>query len=113
MDVNVLLEHLRQEPTAFAAVWEEEAQQHGRGALVFYPAREEGEGVEGTECEYWTLDEIRSRLRDLGLEDEFPLRWLVECDETRGLPVIIVSPDRQPGFYNLCFHRLSRPALLE
>jgi hypothetical protein len=62
------------------------------------------------DCEFWTLDDIRSRLRALRVEDEFPLRWLLECDQMNGLPVIIISPDRQPGYYNLCFHRLRRAA---
>ena len=113
IDVNALLDNLRREPEAFAAVWEDEMQEHGRGALAFLPGTVGEERPDGVECEYWTLAEIRARLRDLGQEDEFVLRWLLECDARHGLPVIIVAPDQQAGFFNLCFHRLQRPALLD
>jgi len=112
MNVNELLDRLREEPDAFAAVWEVEALRHGRGSLVFLPAREESEGINGMDCEFWTLDDIRARLRDLGVEDEFPLRWLLECDANYGLPVIIISPLPQTGYVKLCFRRLNRASPL-
>ncbi len=106
MNADKLLEQIRRESFVFETAWAEEIRQHGRGALVFLPAEHE-EGANGlAECEYWTLGEIRSSLRDLGAEDEFTLRWLLDCENNGGLPVIILAPDAQAGNFNLCFHRL-------
>jgi len=106
MDTAHFIEHLRQDACAFEAAWVEENQRHGRGALVFFLLDKKETAVNELECRYWTLEEIRSLLRDLTVEDEFAFRWIIDCEETGGLPVIILSPGGATGSFDLCFHRL-------
>jgi hypothetical protein len=106
MSVRRLVNLIRGELGTFRNAWKAEADEHGQGALVFMP-KEISSETDGLECMYWTLDEIRSSLRDLQIEDEFAFRWIRGCEERSDLPVIIVAPDKQRGRYNLSFHNLS------
>lgn len=105
MNVDDIVECIRQDTALFASAWNDEFLRFGRGAMVILPPQP-SVASSGAQLEFWTVDEIRATLRMLRSEDEFAFRWIHQCEEEGGLPVMVLSPDLSaPGSYELCFHR--------
>jgi len=110
IDVDAIVDIIRQDAALFKSAWSEESTRYGSGAIVILPSRTSADSGE-VECEYWTVDEIRSSLRAIQEEDEFVYRWISRCEQDGGLPVVVLSSDdMNPKSYNLTFHRFTAPA---
>ncbi len=109
MDVDEIVEYIRHDAALFASAWNEELRRHGRGAIVILAPGPAAKS-DRVKVEYWTLQEIRTALRELKKEDEFVFRWIHQCEYEGGLPVMVLAPnDKEPGTYELCFHRFLAP----
>lgn len=109
MDIDSIVEYIRQDTVLFASAWNEELQRHGRGAIVILPPGKESP-EEDVKVEFWTVEELRSSLRSLKAEDEFVYRWIRECEEEGGLPVMVLAHHpTAPSSYELVFHRFVAP----
>jgi hypothetical protein len=109
MDVDSIVEYIRHDAALFASAWNEELRRHGMGAIVILPPDPESPG-DDVKVEFWTVEELRASLRSLRAEDEFVYRWIRECEEEGGLPVMVLTPSLgTAGGYDLCFHRFIAP----
>lgn len=85
----------------------ERREEQGIGAIVFM--HEDAEiSTNRVECEYWPMGKLRDCLRQLDEYDESIYRWLLQADETDGLPVVVFSPGEHPGTLDLSFHTMTQ-----
>ncbi len=109
MDIDDIVDYIRHDAALFASAWNQELRYHGRGAIVILSPGTPS-GSSDVKVEFWTVDEIRSSLRVLNTEDEFVFRWIHQCEEEGGLPVMVLAPSAgDPGTFDLCFHRFVAP----
>jgi hypothetical protein len=75
------------------AVWTENMDQKGLGALVF-AAVSDSPLPRQYRCTYLTLSELRDYLRRISGNDGLVYRWVKQAQSARGIPIVIVPPDQ-------------------